>query len=732
MTKIFVLIFSLLSFSGFACHQSLLNAIDNETNTQSIKFQQVDYNYSCLKKVQKNFMEKKAELLTCLKIINRQKINVSETIKKHQQLNIPFTKQEQDTYQIIEHDIQKKIKFIDVLIAKIDNFLIIIDKKMQDAQFYNDTRIQRKNIYELLRSNDYTLPQIIPLKIVFYFLNEVKDKHLALFFIYMTFLLSLGVLARKYLNIQFLKEKNTSKRVFYKHVRLIFPIFIITFGTYILIYINTKDWLVSPSGLIFTKALFIMLLFQMMLYHLVYFFEPNRSLEFIDKTSNALKKVIFIFYIIGFVQFIYLEMFISNTLIQMIYLAFLVIFYPASIFFLLRFIWILTDKKYSNKKAIFLKFVRYSISLFVVIFYVVKLGLLIQGKVLNFTASQFFLTLLIIIYYTKWLGFQQEYFDNKTKFELLETIRKTIAFKILVWIINIALLYKLFIYILIILTIPEYYIYNIQDSLSRPIHVSMISFSIFNLIWSILLFFTILVIGKITSDKICNRNEFSQDNDKKHTIKLIINFICYVLATLVSLMILGLSMTHISLIIGGLGFSIGLGLQSIIKEIVYGLFIVVKKSVRVGDFVVIKEVHTYNIYTTGEIIKISMLQTQILDENLMIIAIPNSYVLENALINYSASEFMNKCYINCVLDNEESLASIYEQISLILKNEPRIVQKEPYQPLIKTFSTNNQDNTNSVMLNINFFVCNLSQKLMVVNHIKNKIVNQLKLEIKKT
>ena len=80
-----------------------------------------------------------------------------------------------------------------------------------------------------------------------------------------------------------------------------------------------------------------------------------------------------------------------------------------------------------------------------------------------------------------------------------------------------------------------------------------------------MLFFTILVIGKITSDKICNRNEFSQDNDKKHTIKLIINFICYVLATLVSLMILGLSMTHISLIIGGLGFSIGLGLQSIIK-----------------------------------------------------------------------------------------------------------------------------------------------------------------------
>jgi small-conductance mechanosensitive channel len=197
-------------------------------------------------------------------------------------------------------------------------------------------------------------------------------------------------------------------------------------------------------------------------------------------------------------------------------------------------------------------------------------------------------------------------------------------------------------------------------------------------------------------------------------------------------MILGLSMTHISLIIGGLGFSIGFGLQSIIKEIIYGLFIVVKKSVRVGDFVEIREAHVSNISTTGEIIKISMLHTHILDENLMVIAVPNSYVLENALINYSASAFMNKCYINCVLNNEENLESIHEQIWSILKNEPRIVQKGHYQPIIKTFSTNNHDNTNSVLLNINFYIPNLSEKLMVVSHIKNEIINQLKLEIKKT
>ena len=144
MTKIFVLIFSLLSFSAFACHQSLLNAIDNETNTQSIKFQQVDYNYSYLKKVQKNFMEKKAELLTCLKIINRQKINVSETIKKHQQLNIPFTKQEQDTYQIIEDDIQKKIN---------EYFFNIKVNSLEINQFPDTNSINVILFYEVLNTN---------------------------------------------------------------------------------------------------------------------------------------------------------------------------------------------------------------------------------------------------------------------------------------------------------------------------------------------------------------------------------------------------------------------------------------------------------------------------------------------------------------------------------------------------------------------------------------------------
>ncbi|RWZ60548.1 mechanosensitive ion channel [Halobacillus fulvus] len=121
------------------------------------------------------------------------------------------------------------------------------------------------------------------------------------------------------------------------------------------------------------------------------------------------------------------------------------------------------------------------------------------------------------------------------------------------------------------------------------------------------------------------------DKGTQFTFERIIHYVIMVAAVLISLTTVGIDLSALAVFAGVLGVGIGFGMQNIASNFISGLILLFERPIKVGHRVLIDDV-------IGDVEKISMRATVVRTIENEHMIIPNSYFLEEKVINRSFSD----------------------------------------------------------------------------------------------
>ncbi len=99
----------------------------------------------------------------------------------------------------------------------------------------------------------------------------------------------------------------------------------------------------------------------------------------------------------------------------------------------------------------------------------------------------------------------------------------------------------------------------------------------------------------------------------------------------IGLQSLGVNLNSLVVFGGAIGVGVGLGLQNVVSNFVAGIILLIEQPIRMGDRVAINDV-------LGDVIRISARSTWIRTNDNVVIIVPNSDFINNAVTNWTAND----------------------------------------------------------------------------------------------
>ncbi len=118
------------------------------------------------------------------------------------------------------------------------------------------------------------------------------------------------------------------------------------------------------------------------------------------------------------------------------------------------------------------------------------------------------------------------------------------------------------------------------------------------------------------------------DRGMSYTFDRMFQYTVMAIAILISLTTVGLDLSALAVFAGVLGVGIGFGLQNIASNFISGIILLFERPIKVGDRVIIDDL-------IGDVEKISMRSTVIKTIHNEHVIVPNSYFLEEQVVNRS-------------------------------------------------------------------------------------------------
>ena len=190
--------------------------------------------------------------------------------------------------------------------------------------------------------------------------------------------------------------------------------------------------------------------------------------------------------------------------------------------------------------------------------------------------------------------------------------------------------------------------------------------------WVIILYFVILVLLKRVLRKTIRRLTSAQVDNI--TIANAISLTLFIISFLILLSFHGIDLTALSVFGGLLGVGIGFGLQNIANNFISGIIIFFEKPIKRGDRVQMDDLE-------GNIKRISFRSTAVRTNDNFTIIVPNSYFLQNKIINWSHSDSRVRLHLPIGIGYREDLDKVRE-IMLQAAKENKNVLKEPVSDVI--------------------------------------------------
>ena len=167
-------------------------------------------------------------------------------------------------------------------------------------------------------------------------------------------------------------------------------------------------------------------------------------------------------------------------------------------------------------------------------------------------------------------------------------------------------------------------IFNYTLNLSSDIHISIKGI----LLILVILVFTSFLLKMIR--KLMTNNLPNEDKVKFVTLFSYGKWFIYVAILLVTFQTIGVNVTAIFAASAALLVGIGLALQTLIQDIISGVFMIVDKSLHIGDVIEVEG-------RMGRVEEINLRTTRIITIDNRVLIVPNHLFLTNSLYNYTSN-----------------------------------------------------------------------------------------------
>ena len=159
--------------------------------------------------------------------------------------------------------------------------------------------------------------------------------------------------------------------------------------------------------------------------------------------------------------------------------------------------------------------------------------------------------------------------------------------------------------------------------------------------------------------------------DTKPTLKRLLHYAFIALGILISLNIIGVSLTNLAIALGGMSIGIGIGLQNVASNLIARLIIFFEKPIKAGDLVELREQHLF-----GRVVRIDLCSTVIVSLDEKTIIIPNSQLTTDSIHNLTYENNLFQLCITIAVPSNSDVGVIKEALIAAAHEHPEVI-KEP-------------------------------------------------------
>jgi potassium efflux system protein len=156
----------------------------------------------------------------------------------------------------------------------------------------------------------------------------------------------------------------------------------------------------------------------------------------------------------------------------------------------------------------------------------------------------------------------------------------------------------------------------------------------------------------------------------QNSILALFGYVTLIAIVAISLGALGIDLQKIALIAGALSVGIGFGLQAVVSNFVSGLILLAERSIRVGDWVVVKS-------EEGWVRRISIRATEIETFDRASVIIPNQEFITGVVKNWTHGNTMGRIIVKVRVAFDSDVVKVREVLLACAARHPQILKATP-------------------------------------------------------
>ena len=191
-----------------------------------------------------------------------------------------------------------------------------------------------------------------------------------------------------------------------------------------------------------------------------------------------------------------------------------------------------------------------------------------------------------------------------------------------------------------------------------------------------------------------------------------LNYAGVIIAILLGVGALGIDFTNLAIVLGALSVGIGLGLQNIANNVISGVFLLVERPIKAGDWVAVSG-------HEGFVRRINIRATEVETFQRTHVLVPNSMFLQNPVVNRTYSDTSSRVEIKLTVGLGTDVAAMEGLLREAALGHPRVLRVPA--PIVRFMRIS----SSGLDFELFIFVSRLEDRQIVTNDLNHALLAKL-------
>ena len=250
--------------------------------------------------------------------------------------------------------------------------------------------------------------------------------------------------------------------------------------------------------------------------------------------------------------------------------------------------------------------------------------------------------------------------------------------------------------------------------LIRGVQIGGVTISLGNIGLAIMAFVVCILLARLIRGVVRDRVLPTVDAPLplRQSIDAGLNYVGVIVAILIGIGTLGIDFTNLAIVLGALSVGIGLGLQNIANNVISGVFLLVERPIKAGDWVSVSG-------HEGFVRRINIRATEIETFQRTHVLVPNSIFLQNPVVNRTYADTSSRVEVKLTVGIGTDVAVMEGMLREAALGHPRVLRVPA--PIVRF----NQIMPTGLEFELFVFVARLEDRLVVSNDLNKAILAKL-------